>query len=137
MYQAGGSRLAPVRLVGKAGESDEEATDDSLAFLAAIDLWSLWSVSEGRFTGSDGFAPSSSFTPVLLGRRDVSFARAEVDASLFADPATPFFEKERGDSGFDEKNLNYIFGGGVRFRNLKEGEKNEEPDSSELPPGLH
>lgn len=81
--------MAPVRLVGKAGESDEEATDDSLAFLAAIDLWSLWSVSEGRFTGSDGFAPSSSFTPVLLGRRDVSFARAEVDASLFADPATP------------------------------------------------
>ena len=53
------------------------------------------------------------------------------------DPETPFFENENDIGGIDERKLNYFFGAGVRFRNLKEGEKNEEPDSSELPPGLH
>jgi len=56
-----------------------------------------------------------------------------------ADTGTPFFEPQEKDyelgSGFDEKKLSYIFGGGVRFRDLKEGK--DEPDSSELPPGLH
>ena len=57
-----------------------------------------------------------------------------------ADTGTPFFEPQDKDyelgSGFDENKLSYIFGGGVRFRNLKEGGK-DEPDSTELPPGLH
>ena len=52
---------------------------------------------------------------------------------------TPFFEKEAPnyEMGFDESKLNYLFGGGVRFRNLEGGQGTEDPNSSELPPGLH
>ncbi len=49
-----------------------------------------------------------------------------------------FFEKEEENfGGFDEKKLNDLFSGGVRFRNLQGGQEIEDMESSELPPGLH